>query len=464
MKTRQILLLAVAILVITQQGCKTIQPEKPEENYLPFTRPPTPSFVQLPIGLDAVQIEQILNENIQGLIYEDLDEQGDNMMARVWKLGDIRVGLEANTIHWQIPMKVWMKAGYNVRRLGITFKDMREFNAEILLRFKTRLQPDAGWNFRTITEIEGYEWLKAPTMKLMGFDLPVKALADYLMKSGLASLGSQVDEAIAGQINLRRNMEEAWLLIQEPVRLSENPPAWLSIQPDQLFLGMPTGLNNRLELKAGISAYIYASVGGKPPDLPPKLLPTLQLNIPEENLSHIHARLEITHQAAENISNETLKGRKFEKDGRTITIQGVKIYGSDGWLAVETEVSGSIRGKLYFKGKPYYDTLTNAIRVSNLKFDIKTRNLLHKSASWIMGTNIERTLQRELIFNLEDQTRQLRETISEFLTGYTPSKGFKIEGQLTNIRISQIFMTDHSLVAYLTFTGNVALKYTGPPH
>ncbi len=463
MKTKHYLIWSSLVMLCAVQSCKTISPDKPAESYLPHSRPPARSFVQVSALLTSAQIEQILNESIQGLIYEDLEEQGDNIMARVWKQGDIRVSLQSNTIFWQIPLKVWMKAGYNVRKLGISFSDMREFNAEILLRFKTRLQPDAGWNFRTITEIRDYEWIKAPTMKLMGFDLPVTTLADYLVKSGIESMGSRVDEAIAQSLNIRRNMEESWRLIQQPVKLSDNPSVWLSIQPMQMFLELPVATDNKLNIRAGISANIYVAVGDTPAAPPAKPLPPLQLNMPAENLSNIHARLEITHQAAENLSNEALRGRKFEKDGRAMTIQGVKIYGSDGWLAIETEVSGSVRGKLYFKGKPYYDTIRNAIRISNLKFDIKTRNLLHKSASWIIGTNIERTLQRELVFRLDEQTGMLRETLSEFLKGYSPSKDFKIDGQLADIRIGQIYMTENSLVAYLTFTGSLELKHTGLP-
>ena len=121
-------------------SCKTLEPDRPEEIYVPFSRPPDLSVIQLPVALEAQQIMELLNENLNGLIYEDAEDAEDQILAKIWKQGDIKLSIQGNTVFWEIPLRVWVKAGYSLKQLGISLHEQKEFNAEVLMKFRTNTE------------------------------------------------------------------------------------------------------------------------------------------------------------------------------------------------------------------------------------------------------------------------------------------------------------------------------------
>jgi hypothetical protein len=69
---------------------------------------------------------------------------------------------------------------------------------------------------------------------------------------------------------------------------------------------------------------------------------------------------------------------------------------------VNTRLSGSFNGEIYFIGKPEFNALDNTIEVRDLDFHVDTRNTLLRSASWLFKGTIKKKMASAMSFPLAD--------------------------------------------------------------
>jgi hypothetical protein len=71
------------------------------------------STIAVPIDIDYVDIERMLNQSVTGLIYEDnsyADNDQDEFKIKVWKKGNITIKPNTtNQLKISVPLKVWEK-------------------------------------------------------------------------------------------------------------------------------------------------------------------------------------------------------------------------------------------------------------------------------------------------------------------------------------------------------------------
>ena len=107
-------------LAIVVTSCRTLAPEKPIESYPIARQQARSSFIQVNIPLEGVVIQQIINRNFQGLLWADTlpDKDDDNFMMKIWKKDEIRLTIEENIIHWEAPLRVWLRTGFKIQTLN----------------------------------------------------------------------------------------------------------------------------------------------------------------------------------------------------------------------------------------------------------------------------------------------------------------------------------------------------------
>ena len=155
-------LLLFITIILAFQSCKTssIITEKPVEKYAEFNYNPVPSTISLPVEMKVSALEAMINRKLTGLLYADtsLDNNGgDNLMVKAWKKEDFTIKYENNQLVYRIPLKLWIKAGWKVSKLGITLSDYKELNAEIALKFKTTFYLNKDWSITTFTSSNEHE-------------------------------------------------------------------------------------------------------------------------------------------------------------------------------------------------------------------------------------------------------------------------------------------------------------------
>jgi len=461
---RQLKLFTAIIIFASFFGCKTaqIQTEKPAEAYQSFVFKPKPSTINLPVEMDINNIETMLNAKLQGLIYENAamkDADGVNLSVKAWKKDNFKLGLNNNELSYRIPLKLWIKTCPQTHVLGFSLSaGCQELNAEIALKYHTQFSINKDWSISTTTTSDGYEWISSPVLKIGPVNLNIKFVADLILKANKNKINTEIDKAISKNLDVKHYAQQAWDMMQSPMQVSEQYNVWLKITPQELSTLPLSGKNGKIHHNIGIKALTECYVGKEPPTDSSSTLPNLKIvNKLDEGFS-INLMSDIPFTTVDSLAKQFLVGKTFTSGKRAITINDMKLYANNDNMVVEATVSGSIKGKLYFMGKPYYDAEKSAIAIRNLDFELKTKNALLKTADWIAHGTIAKMIGEKMVFPLKDNIDQIKQQIQQNITNKEVVDNVIINGNLDDITIDEILMTPESIKLPIIFKGKLSVN------
>lgn len=453
MKFTKLFLIRTVVLfsiVIAMGACKTTEPARPAEAYLTPDYQPQPSTISLPLEMDIKTVEKMLNKQLSGLIYEDnsLDNNGgDNLMVKAWKKEDIKISFNNDLLTYRVPLKLWIKAGWKIEKFGYAISDYREINAEIALKFHTKLMLNPDWSITTQTGSDGYEWLSAPVIKVGPVDVPITYIASLILDYNQKTISSAIDNGIRQSLNLRSYAQQAWTDMQTPINLSPEYNLWLTVQPTEA-LAMPiSGKNGKIRQVAAFRSLLLCSIGKQPLVKVNPQLPVLKITSTLADNTVINLVADVPYAFIDSISRHNLLGKTFSEGKRSITINELSVFGNDNSMIVQTTVSGSINGKLYFSGKPVYNKADSTIRISSFDFEVKTKNALVKSAGWLVKSGIVGSVAKRLVYPVGDKLRETQFAIQKNIAHYNLANGFFLSGKIDHLDVQQLYLSPGSIKA-----------------
>lgn len=454
---------AVLILLVIS-SCRSLKVEKPLESYQPENIKPQVSVIGITTEAKLSDIQKELNREFTGLVYEDnsLDNNGgDNMMVKAWKQSDISLTMKDNVISYRVPLKIWIKAGFKVDKFGISLSDYREVNGALALKFKTALTLNSDWTMSTRTEADGYEWLTDPVVKVGGMNIPVKFVADLILQSNLKTMGKSIDESVKNFLDLKPYALQAWKSLNQPVNLNEAYKLWLKIQPEGFYASNITAVNGIIRQRSGVKSLIETYVGQKPVMAAPGPLPKLQVNDDIPELAIVNASVDIPFGEINSQAARYLKGQTFTQGKRTVKVENISIYGSNGKLVAETTLSGSLEGIIYFSGMPAFNVQDSTLIIKDFDFDVSTKNMLVKSAAWIYQGGFRNMIAKRMVWPLAKDIKTLHGELNRSLKSYRLADGVTLNGQVSRLTVGDILITPDGVKPFLSAEGKLKVVFSG---
>ena len=432
----------------------------PAESYHYAPVKPQASTVNLYADLDISRLEAVVNNHTDSVLYDDnsfVDNDNDNLVIKAWKNGEIKFTLQDDLLSWEIPLKVTIKKTVLMVAFNHPFGDFMEANGEIRLKFKTKISITSDWTIQTVTTADDYEWTKKPTVKLAGITIPVTPIASLLLKVNQNGYAQKIDKAIANSFNLRKYAEQGWLRLFEPFKFPGSYNAWLSLNPHSVSMLPVKGANGNIRFGVAVTAEVECLLDRQPAPVQAPPLPMLQpMGMPSDTF-RINLLTDIPYPTIERLTYEELRDSSYTFGDRHLIFESLHVYGSNGKLTIETRVKGSIRGTMYLTGTPYFNSTDTTLRVKNLKFDLKTRNVWTKSAKWLFNGKIERTLTKAIAIPFNSDISDIEKNLSGYLNRRKLGYGFELNGKLVKISVSDISLTPESVKANMVFTGRLSI-------
>lgn len=459
----RIAILLIVMVVCFLSACKTssLTGEKPAEKYSSFTYEPKLSTITLPVEMNVSTLEALINKQLTGLIYEDKsldDNGGDNLMYKAWKKENIKLGFENGKFLYRVPLKLWIKAGWKVEQFGLSLSDYRELNAEIALKFQTTVTINKDWSITSVTTSDGYEWLSKPTLKIGPVDLPITFIADMIIKYNTSTINSAMDEGIAQSLDLKSTARDAWTEIQKPILLDDEYGLWLRVNPKSISVLPLTGGKGIIKQTSSIQGVAECFTGKKPPSLINQVLPEISPLKTTGDVFIANVVAYIGYRYLDSVSNAMLVGTSYDFGKKKINITAVNVYGSDDKMIIETDVTGSITGKLYFAGIPEYRTSDSSIILQELQFSVQTKNVLLKSATWLANSGIEKMISKNMAYPIGADIRETYLLMAESIRKFDLGEGFYLTGTLKSLEVQQPVLAPAGIIAPVSITGKVMMK------
>lgn len=420
------------------------------------------STVHVPVSIAMGDVERQINAQVNGLIYEDnslTDNGNDQFMVKVWKRSNLLVMAQDSLLHFTVPLKIWAKAGISV--LG--FRQYKETEFEIDLRFKTSLSLDRDWSVNTQTQADGYSWVRRPTVSFVGFSIPITNIVSGLIDKNLGSITKTIDQQVRRNVDLRTPVLNAWNTLREPRLISEQYRTYLQVVPKRILI-TPLQFEGRvIRATIGIEGHMLTTTGPKPVVIPAVSLPDLTVVTQVKDDFQIGLLSEASYpEAAKLVAQEFVgKSFSFSSNRYSITITSMDLYGQNDHLIIKAGLKGTVNGDIYLRGRPYYDPTDQTISLKELEYDLDTKSVLQRSASWLLKGTFARTLQKELTIPVGSQIADMQKLVQEQLRNNQIAKGITINGRIDQIRPDQVYLTPTGLLAVVNAHGRINVTVEG---
>lgn len=413
---------------------------------LPPVSKPDTSDISVSLEIDLPKLQSSINKNLNGVLYEDNSLDGDNLMIRLTKSDQIRFQVRGNQIDYTLPLKVWVKTGFKKSLFGVLLEDYYEAEGIIELQARTQLLITRKWNLQPQTQILSYRWIEEPKLNISGFKLPVTTISDLAFSYGKDKMNGMIDQAIRDNLNLRKYVEQVWSDVQNPMLVNSEHQIWLRITPLQVSLSPFVSTPDKLAFNVGMKSVIESSIGEKlQPSVRRTQLADLQSHVSNVSECKIFTIADINYAKLEDLARKEMIGKTFTQGKKSITIKEIRIFGIQNKLQVEALVEGSVKGKLIFTGIPVFDNIEKQLVINDFDFDITTKNLLVKSASWIMHNKLLSMMKPMLNYSFKEDIDELLIAFNKSMSAYPLSKGITLQGQILNYNLDRVSVGEKSV-------------------
>jgi len=292
-------------------------------------------------------------------------------------------------------------------------------------------------------------------------DIPLTLVVNLLLPSNLQAFSQQIDDVVAKSFDFRGFAEMGWQALFNPFKIPGEYDAWISVTPYSVALVPVQGSEGHIRLGAAIKSDVECLIDNVPYSGKVTALPNIQpLKIPSDTFK-INLLTDVPYTTINRMITEQLGDSTFVFGKRRIKFETFRVYGTNDRMAVETTVSGSIKGTLYLTGIPYFCPEDTTLRIKDLKFDIKTRNLMISSAKWLFNGKIERMVSRSIAIPFKLNISETEHQITHFFNHYSLGYGFELNGKLVRLSVSELQLSPESIKANIVFAGNISLVLVG---
>lgn len=442
-------------------GTENKTPIAPEKQLVTDTVAPAPSVINIPVRMQTRVIEQMLNDQLSGLLYScDTLSLGavKPVKIKVWKGDSIRIGLEGNELHYKVPLRLWLRFSFTIGALGLSHTEYQDVEASLALEFHSRFLVDTTWKLSTITHSDGYAWLSDPVIKARFLTIPIKPVADLLLTGQQKAISSIIDKQVGMAFNMKALLLPLWSKIQDPVLISRDPPVWLRLTPLEVYLTPFIGIDSMIISSVGVNSVVETFFADSPSCHKRDSLPAFKIPTSLDSSFVLNLYSEISYEAATQMLRGLLVGREFTSKGKEVIVKDVSMAGVKGYALICMDFIGSYEGRVYVFGRPQYDPSTTTVSIEDLDFDLSTRNIVHKTANWLLHGVIIKNIKPYLKFPLKDKVLESKILAQKMLGHSELSKNIFLSGSVDSLSVGGVRLTDKAIQATVFARGSLQLS------
>jgi hypothetical protein len=458
--TQFVFLISALILMQLFSACKTIKPDEPiyETSKKQFTR--SVSFVNIPLEIPLQVIENKINAQFKGVIYDDdsyTRPTVDDVKIRVYQNNRIGVTAIGNELKFTIPLKIWAQGRYEPCTFCPTIEKQTVFEVEVYLRSKVEILKNFKFQMSTISD--GFEWKSQPKISIGPINIPIARLLENVIDKQLQSITKEIDSNVNGLIDLRQNIESLWSIAQDPILLDDSSQTWLKAEPKALLLAPITSNQSALSIILGLETYLETFTGNKPSLLEKKPLPELRTATRAAQDFTIQIRSELSFDAATEIAQKQLVGQEFYFKKKVVRIEDIQIYGKGDLAYVKLIMSGSLKGELFLSGIPTFNSQTNELSIEQLDYDLQSKNVLVKAGSWLLNGTLQKQLQQYMRYSFDNEISNIRNDLSSRIKKTKHKNLFTLKGNLKEFKVRGVYMAQDHFDIVLDVQGNAKIMF-----
>jgi len=325
-------------------------------------------------------------------------------------------------------------------------EEMRRVTVGYATQFK--ITPD--FRFKTTTELRKFETVDPCEISVFNYDATKKLREELTVE--LKELEKVIDKEIAS-IDIRTEMEEVWKVMSAQTSLGRY--GYLSISPKAISLSDIQFKNNTAFLDLNLT--IQPTITTFPVEIPTVKLPKLSEHQIAKGFD-INLDIVASYDSLSAILSENLAGKSVEIKKNEVIFGKMTVEGAlNDQLIIKVAFSGKRQGELYLIGTPKFDTEKQEISFPDLVLDLRTKNVLLKSAKWLFNSKITDMLRLNAHYDLKPQLDEMKKIVQKEMNREI-KKGVTLSGRVESISLLGIYPGFSSLTIRVNSEGELSLS------
>lgn len=278
-----------------------------------------------------------------------------------------------------------------------------------------------------------------------------KKLVDEMEKA-LKDVTADIDKKIE-QTDLKKEVQKIWKELNNPIVIPSVGYFYLS--PTTLAISSPNFSKDKLNLTVSVNAFPKVTMEEKKINNTP--LPDLNSSTGEKGFE-ISLAIQGKYNSINSLLAQNLNGKEIQLKKEKIIIDSVLILGANNQkLSFKVRFSGKRSGLMYFAGTPKFDKEKQIISFPDMDFDIETKSVLLKSATWLFDDLITSKIREFAVYDVSKDLNSNKKMIEKELNREL-DKGILMETKLKSVRIDQIIPMKEELWIVTNLEGELGIK------
>ena len=471
MKASRLSCLIYFVILILSACSKRIIPEKPDLAKTYFSLDSLPvSEIDIPLQINLKPFYDIADKNVQkiyaseGWPHEFIVDNCDTKYMYRFKRGPLRIAANGNTISFNFTGSYIIAGSQRVctgtgsDRVAITpwsptcTCGLNEAEPRVDIGYKASLQLKPDYNIAA--RLQPFEPKPLDKCTVCFWKHDITPVVMKQLKEQLKDAGKEIEDSLNG-INLRPQFQQLWNILNTGIRMYDM--GYLKINPEKIRISTLRARNDSLNISVGISARPLISLA-KSADYK-TVIPDIS-DFSQRSGFSIFIDAIMDYDSLSLLLTRALNGKRINMDkaGKYIIIDKCGIYGADNErLIIKIQFTGSETGIMYLTGKPVFDKEKNNIVVKQIDFDVKTRDLLIKTARWLFNRRIINELNKYASFDIQGYTDTVLSKVNTAMNREW-QKGISSSGKVNSLQVINIYPFKNSFILRCNAKGQLSIR------
>jgi hypothetical protein len=270
------------------------------------------------------------------------------------------------------------------------------------------------------------------------------------IKPYLGDLSKMVDKEIS-KVDLKPFIKPVFDQLQQDIYIDKI--GYLKIQPKELSLSDLTFNKSKLSFSIGLKATpaIQSTKWSTPLAPLPNLAPYKVADGFE-----VFTDVSMNYDSLAKQIMSYLSKEKFVVGKDFIIVQKLRLFAAKDKLGVEVSFIGSKSGTLFLLGVPTFDASKRIVSVKHVEYDLSTKNLLLKSAKWLLNETIRKKMEEAMVVDITATLASAEKGINESLNKKLDG-GIYLKGNLKKLTITDISPRQSEILVRVQISGKVGV-------
>lgn len=297
-----------------------------------------------------------------------------------------------------------------------------------------------------------------------GETISIAAPVQAALRPALVTLDGELDRWIAG-LAVRPAAEGLWNSLQEPRSLGND--LWFTLGPQTVALGPVVPSADALSVDLLVTAKPGLTLGRRPDPARKPLPPaTSAPGTPSKIVLNLPVTLEWPAVARQALDRLGTVAPVPLGPGGSIQVHGLEAS-TDGDRAV-VKVLGkvsppwpgpAVEAVVWLTGRPSWDPSTRTLRLTDVTLDVRTKDYLVKTASWLAGDAWVGALERAFVWDLGPALDQWKAQTAAALGGLDLGSHLTLAATVDSLEVVDFTLTDRGPEVLARVTGAATVHW-----